>query len=119
MDGVTLADLRARRAALDEEIRVAEANDRADWNFALDRLDEALGEWLREHKIEYSQRERKNQTIWDVGHGALAVTFGLDDGEYARGLGMVSGRTLTLGWSELPDPERLIAIVAALLGRPQ
>ena len=119
MDGVTLADLRARRAALDEEIRVAEANDRADWNFALDRLEEALGEWLREHKIEYSQRDRKNEVIWDIGYGALAVTFGFDDGEHARSVRMVSGKTLNLESSGVPEPARLLAIAAVLLGRPQ
>jgi hypothetical protein len=119
MDSVTLADLRARRAALDEEIRVVEARDRENWNEALDYVVSVLDDWLREHKIEYSQIERKNEETWDVGHGALTVTFGFDDGEHSRSVRMVSGKTLNLEWSEAPKPERLLAIVAVLLGKSQ
>jgi hypothetical protein len=118
MDEVTLADLRARREALDEEIRKAEANARADWNFAVNRCAFALADWLAEHSIEYTRRERKNATIWDAGNGALTVTFATDDEEYGSGaLRMTSGKTLRLEWDEVPEPARLLAIVAALLGR--
>lgn len=116
MSKVTLADLRARRDALDEEIRVAEANARADWNFALNRCEDALVNWLQAHSVEYGSRDRKNETIWDIGHGALTVTFVTDDGQYGPGaLRMTSGGTLNLEWSEVPEPERLLAIVAVLL----
>lgn len=115
MSEVTLADLRARRDALDEEIRVAEANARADWNFALNRCEDVLVEWLQAHSVEYGRRDRKNETMWDIGDDVLTVTFAMDDGEHRPGLRMTSGRTLNLEWSEVPEPERMLAVVAVLL----
>jgi hypothetical protein len=115
MDGVTLADLRARRDALDEEIRKAEDLAAADWNSALDRCEGALVEWLHAHSVEYGGRDRKNEVTWDCGHGALTVTFAMDDGEHRPGLRMASGRVLYLEWSEVPEPDRMLAIVAVLL----
>jgi hypothetical protein len=116
MDGVTLADLRARREAMDEEVRKAEVALRMDWNGALYNCEDALNEWLCERSVEVASRERKNATIWDVGHGALEVTFVRDDEQYGAGaLRMTSGKTLTLEWSEVPEPARMLAIVAALL----
>jgi hypothetical protein len=118
-DGVTLADLRARRDALDAEIREVEARERENWNTALNACEDALTNWLNEHKIEWDARPRKNETIWDIGHGALSVTFGADEAQYSRGLWAVSGRngTLRLAWSEVPEPERFLAVVAVLLGK--
>jgi hypothetical protein len=116
VDGVTLADLVARRDALEAEIAAAKKREREDWNGALWNCENALTEWLRGHSIECSRRSRKNEETWDIGHGALTVTFVEDEPGYGRGLRMVSGRTLTLEWSEVPDPERFLAIVAVLMG---
>jgi hypothetical protein len=116
MDGVTLADLRARRDALDEEIRAVEEREHANWNMALDLCEDTLVAWLQQRGTEYGRNDRKNETTWDIGHGALTVTFGTDGTQWCRGLRLVSGKTLTLEWSEVPEPERFLAIVAALLG---
>jgi hypothetical protein len=108
--------MRAERDRLDAQIREAEKLERANWNIALDACEEALGTWLRERKVEYTTRERKNTETWDVGHGALEVTFVSADEQYGQGgLRMVSGRTLTLEWSEVPEPARMLAVVAVLL----
>jgi hypothetical protein len=117
MDGVTLADLKARRAALDEEIREVENRERNAWNTALGACENALGAWLNEHDIEWMPATRKNETTWDVGHGALHVTFGAAEENYSRSLRLLSGKTLSAEWSEEPDPARFLAIVAALLGK--
>jgi hypothetical protein len=114
---VNLDEMRAERDRLDAEIAAAEKKERAHWNMALDGCECALGEWLRKNSVEWQARERKNEETWDIGHGALTVTFGQDDGEHGRGLSMASGQTLTLEWSAVPEPERLISVVAVLLGR--
>lgn len=115
MDGSTLAGLEARRAALDAEIRRVKQDERQAWNDGIDQCESALNDWLGEHAIEVTTRDRKNETIWDVGHGALTVTFGEAGTEWAPGLRLLSGGTLTLEWSEVPTPARFLAIVAALL----
>lgn len=118
MDRTSLADLRARRDALDEEIRTAEANARADWNSALDDCETAFSDWLASRSIEATSRERKNVVIVDVGNGALTAMFVRDDAQYGPGaLRVVSGReqTVTLEWNHVPESGRLLAIVAALL----
>jgi hypothetical protein len=112
----SLADLRARRDALDAEIREAEEREVEAWNTALDKCEDALVAWLRERGTEYGRDDRKNITTWDVGHGALTAEFGMDGTQWSRSLRLVSGRTLTLEWSEVPEPERFLAIVAVLLG---
>jgi hypothetical protein len=122
---VNLSEMRAERVRLHQqqerlnaEIRAVEEKYSKSWNLALDACEDALGTWLSERKIEVESRDRKNALIWDVGHGALTVIFVRDDERYGRGaLQMVSGRTLTLEWSEVPEPARMIAIVTALLGR--
>lgn len=116
MDGTTLAELRARRAALDEEIRAAEKRQRDSWNNSLWDCENALTGWMREHSAEHSRGNRKNETSYDIGHGALTAVFGEDDGEHPPRLRLESGRTLTLEWSEVPEPDRFLAIVAVLLG---
>jgi hypothetical protein len=116
MDGETLADLRARREALDEEIRKVELAERDAWNSTLDACEEALGTWLGRHKIDWKTTERKNEETWDIGHGALSVTFGEDEADYRRCLRVVSGGTLTLEWEEVPEPLRFLAIVAVVMG---
>ena len=117
MDGVTLADLRARRDALNEEIRAAEEREVEAWNERLDECEHALDKWIVAHKIDVDRREAWNEVTWDVGHGALTVTFGCDGTQWSRCLRLVSGKTLTSEWSEVPEPERFLAIVAVMLGK--
>ena len=122
MDGVTLDDLRARRAALDEEIRVTEMRERASWNEALEDRMAHLQDWMREHAVEVSSRDRKNAVIWDCGNGALEVTFVYNDQKYGPGaLRMTSGcrETVTLEWNHVPEAARLLSIVAVLMNAGQ
>jgi hypothetical protein len=114
---VDLQEMRAERDRLNAAISEAERKERQNWNLALADLENSLEAWLREQAIDADDGERKNETTWDIGHGALSVTFGRDEEGRARSLRMVSGRTLTLEWSELPEPPRMLAIVAALLNR--
>jgi hypothetical protein len=114
---VKLDEMRAERDRLDAEIAAAENQERANWNAAMAACEDALSDWLRGHAVSQVARERKNAVIWDIGHGALTATFARDGENYGRGLSMVSGKTLTLEWSEVPKPERLISVVAVLLGR--
>lgn len=115
---MNLTEMRAERDRLDAEIAATEKQGRENWNSALNRCEDALIEWLHGHSVEYGSHERKNATTWDVGHGALTVTFVADDGQYGPGaLRMTSGQTLTLDWSEVPEPARMLAIVAVLLGK--
>ena len=110
-----LSEMRAERDRLDAEIAAAEKQACENWNTALAACEDALVRWLKEHKIEYTRRDRKNETIWDVGHGALTANFGFAGEHYGSWMRVESGRTLTLEWSEVPEPERMLAIVAALL----
>lgn len=113
---MNLTEMRAERDRLDAEIAAAEKQERENWNEALDYAVCVLGDWLREHSVEAERRERKNEVVWNVGHAALVVTFAYADGEHSPGLRMISGQTLTLDWSEVPEPARMLAIVAVLLG---
>jgi hypothetical protein len=111
-----IEEMRAERDRLDAEITSAEKAARDRWNEALDAFAAALGDWLCEHKVEVQSRDRKNAVISDVGHGALEVTLVYSDEQYGPGaLRMVSGKTLTLEWSEVPELSRALAIVAVLL----
>lgn len=112
---MNLAEMRAERDRLDAQIAAAEKQAREDWNTALSMCEDALVKWLKEHGIEYGRHDRKNEVTWDAGHGALAVTFGYAGENYGRSLRMTSGGTLALEWSQVPAPERMLAIVAALL----
>ena len=111
-----LAEMRAERARLDAAIRAAEDNVRADWNLALSLCEDALVEWLRAHAVEYTRYDRKNVTSWNIRHGVLVAEFSADDGEHRPGLRVLAGESLTLEWSEVPELERFLAIVAVLLG---
>jgi hypothetical protein len=112
-----LDEMRAERARLDIEIETAERNARADWNFALVRLQEALDEWLAEKGIEHDETRRKNVFTWDIGHGALLVYFAEDTGQWPSDrLHLTSGGGLSLDWyQELPAAERFLQMVAACL----
>jgi hypothetical protein len=112
---VNLAEMRAERDRLDAEIAAAEKKACEDWNTALSACEDALVNWLHEHAIEYSRADRKNEVTWDAWHGALTVTFGFAEANYGFGMRMTSGGTLSLEWSEVPEPARLLDIVAALL----
>lgn len=113
-----LVQMRAERDRLDSEIRAAEQAERGAWNRALGEASGALSAWLHEqHVIDVARRERKNAEILDVGNGALTATFARDEENYSRGLRVQSGKTLTLEWSEVPEPARFLAVVAVLLGR--
>lgn len=112
----TLEEMRAERDKLNIQIREAELNAAREWNAALTTVTFALADWLATSGVEYTVSERKNEETWDIGHGALEVTFGTDGEQWARGLRAVSGKTLTLEWREVPAPERFLSIVAALLG---
>lgn len=115
---MNLGDMYEERARLDAAIRAAEKQEHESWNLALGDCQDALVAWLRYRMIEVERRVRKNEETWDIGHGALVVTFGEDGTQWARSLRMVSGKTLTLEWSEVPQPNRLVAVAAALLGMP-
>lgn len=113
-----LEAMRAERARLDAAIAKREEVERRSWNALLDDCEDALGRWVALNHIDRDTSTRKNWIVWAIGHGALSVHFGYDDKrpDWGRGFQLVSGKTLTLEWSEVPEPDRFIAIVAALLG---
>jgi hypothetical protein len=114
---MNLAEMRAERDRLVAEIAAAEKQERENWNEALSVCEDGLASWLRGHGIEVTASERKNETVLDVGHGALTVAFGFAEANYGHWLRMTSGQTLTLEWSEVPAPARLLDIAAVLLNR--
>jgi hypothetical protein len=115
-DGQGLAQMRAKRDRLDAQIKAAEKQRSLTWNTRLDDCAEVLGAWCLKAGVETETRSRKNEQIWDAGHGALTVHFGYSGSNYEGGLRLVSGRTLTLEWREVPEPDRFMQIVKALLG---
>lgn len=119
MTSQRLEAMRQERDRLNGEILKAEEHDRRDWNDKLHECEERLGTWLRLSLIEVEEKTRKNEVILAIGNGALEVHLGYDEPDRGRGLSMTSGRgeTLTLQWNHVPDPERMLAIVAVLLGR--
>ena len=110
-----LEAMRAERDRLDREIKTAEERACTTWNDGLNECESALVDWLRANSVESASRDRKNEHIWDIGHGALRVNFGYHEAQWGPWLQMTSGDTLTLAWKEVPTPDRFIAIVAACL----
>jgi hypothetical protein len=116
INSMNLAELRAERERLDGQIKQAEQNVRQLWNTALDACEEALGTWLLAEQIGFTSRERKNAEIWDIAGGVMEVTFATDDEHYGPGRMYAKTGALTLEWTEVPTPQRFIAIIAVLLG---
>lgn len=116
----SLSEMRAERERLDKEIRAAEEQAHRDWNSKLDACESALFNWCSSTGIEFDSRDRKNEVIFTVGHGAMTVWFGYhrDEHHVPDTLRMVSGMTLSLEWTEIPDPDRFMNLVKVLLGKP-
>lgn len=111
---LSIAELEAERNRLTGLIQAAK---HAGWNTALGGCENALDAWLTSRAIDGSTTARENAVIWDIGHGTLTVTFVYSSEPYGAGsLKIRSERdALTLEWSQVPAPERLLTLIAALL----
>jgi hypothetical protein len=116
---LSITELEAERNRLTGLIRAAKLTERERWNTALDACENALDAWLTQHAIDGPTKNRKNAVTWDIDHGMLTVTFVYDDKQYGAGSLQVRSErdALTLTWSQVPAPERLVTIIATLLSR--